>query len=107
MAEWTAVSEALPQPGVTVLACYRNRNDKLRRIRAVWVPAKFEEASPDQDYAEYDDASDTYYSPQGWYEQIDNWPDYSAVAVCEGDVTHWMPMPPLPGADGVKESGNG
>lgn len=100
MSQWNAVVDGLPQPGVTVLAFYKNRCGKGRRIRAVWVPAKFEEASPEQEHVEYDDEKDCYFTPEGWYEQINNWDDYTAVAVHEGEVSHWMPMPEPP-ASGV------
>ena len=95
-ARWIPVSEQLPASGITVLASYTNRCGNIRRIRAKWVAAKNVESTPDSDFVEYDEETDTYYDPQGWYEQIDNWPDYSAVAVVEGEVTHWMPLPPAP-----------
>ena len=95
---WTPVAEALPNSGVKVLACYRNRLGNLRRIRAMWTAAKTEEADSDDAEAcsEYDEATDTYYVSEGWYECIDNWGDYSSVAVTDGEVTHWMPLPPYP-----------
>lgn len=94
---WVPVAESLPSSGRTVLACYRNGAGMLRRIRAVYVAAKTSESHPDSEIGEYDEASDTCYDPEGWYEQIDNWDDYySAVAVCNGEVTHWMPMPEAP-----------
>ena len=95
---WISVTDALPKSGATVLACYRNRLGKLRRIRAHWIAAKTAEAnSEDWDQcSEYDEATDTYYVTEGWYECIDNWVDYSAVAVSEGEVTHWMPLPEAP-----------
>jgi hypothetical protein len=83
-----------------VLACYRNRLGSLRRIRAEWVAAKTQVADGSEELgcAEYDEATDTFYIAQGWYERIDNWGDYSSVAVTEGEVTHWMPLPPVPDA---------
>jgi hypothetical protein len=102
---WTPVAEALPKSGVKVLACYRNRLGNLRRIRAMWIAAKTEEADSDAEACiEYDEAADTYYVTEGWYECIDNWDDYSSVAVTEGEVTHWMPLPQPPiEAHGIKE----
>ena len=95
---WISVTDALPKSGVTVLACYRNRLGKLRRIRAHWIAAKTVEANTEDwdQCSEYDEATDTYYVTEGWFECIDNWGDYSAVAVGEGDVTHWMPLPEAP-----------
>ena len=90
---WVPVTDALPKPGVIVLACYRNRLGNLRRIRARWIAAKTEECNGEFDWGEYDEEADCYWTPAGWYECIDNWDDYSSVAVHEGDITHWTPMP--------------
>ena len=97
---WISVAERLPASGQIVLACYVNRAGRLRRIRAEWIAAKTREANSEDAEAcvEYDEATDTYYTTEGWYECIDNWGDYSSVAVTEGEVTHWMPLPPEPGA---------
>jgi hypothetical protein len=96
-AAWIPVSERLPDGGVTVLACYKNSIGNVRRIRAMWIPAKSSEASSESDFGEYDEASDTYYDPEGWYEKIDNAADYSAMFVSEV-VTHWMHLPKPPTA---------
>jgi hypothetical protein len=96
-AQWVPVAERRPPSGQVVLACYMNRAGRLRRIRAQWIAAKSREAnSDDSDIGVYDEATDTFYDPEGWYERIDNWGDYSAVMVCEGEPTHWMPLPPAP-----------
>ena len=102
---WTSVIETLPESGVKVLACYRNGLGNLRCIRAMWTAAKTEEANPDDFNEEYDEATDTYYVPEGWYECIDNWVNYSSVAVTEGEVTHWMPLPqpPIKAAHNIQE----
>ena len=98
--QWVSVDDRMPEPGVTVLASYLNSNGLPRRIRAKWVKAGSCESSPESDIGEYDEASDTYYDPEGWYEQIDNWDDYTAILV-DAAVSHWMPMPaaPTPGAE--------
>lgn len=95
---WINVEDQLPDSGKTVFATYLNRLGKLRRIRAQYIAPKTREQNPDNDEleGEYDEATDTYYWTAGWYERIDNWSDYSHVAVCEGNVTHWMPMPDAP-----------
>lgn len=98
--QWTPIADGLPASGRTVLACYTNRVGNVRRIRAHWVAAKTSEASDESEFSEYDEDTDTYYSPEGWYENIDNWGDYSSVFVCEGEVTHWMPLPDAPAAIG-------
>jgi hypothetical protein len=94
--QWISVDVEMPASGRTVLACYKNRAGNWRRIRAQWVAAKSCESSPESDIGEYDEETDTYYDPEGWYEQLDNWDEYSSIAVVEGDVSHWMPLPPPP-----------
>ena len=93
---WTSIKDAMPKSGVTVLACYKNSHGNLRRIRAEWTAAKTVESNSDYDFGEYDEETDAYWSPEGWYECIDNWDEYSSVMVSEGEVTHWMPLPLAP-----------
>lgn len=94
---WVSVGDRMPQVGSIVMAYYKNSHGHDRRIRAKWIPAKTLEASHDCDgEAEYDEATDTYYCPEGWYECMDNWDEFRAIFVHEGDITHWMPMPPTP-----------
>lgn len=101
---WVPVTERMPASGVTVLACYTNSAGNVRRIRAEWTAAKTIESDAESEISEYDEATDCFYDPEGWYEKIDNWMDYSSVAVVNGEVTHWMPLPAPPqlnlGADG-------
>lgn len=94
---WISVKDRLPDSSKNVLAYYQNSMGNSRRIRAAWIAAKTVESNlEDNDCDEYDDTTDAYYMKEGWYEQIDNWDEYSSVTVCEGDVTHWMPIPPAP-----------
>jgi hypothetical protein len=87
------VAERLPEPGKKVLAHYLNALGKPRTIIAEWVPAKTREDSLDGDLGEYDDETDLFYWPEGWYEQIENWDDFTALLVDEGEITHWQPLP--------------
>ena len=89
-----SVAEAMPAPGVTVLAYYKNELGMPRRVRAEWHAAKTVEANIEGDIGEYDEATDAYWVPEGWYEQIDNWDDYSEVFI-SNEVTHWTPLPPV------------
>jgi len=99
---WVSVSDRMPASGVTVLACYKNQAGKLRRVRARWAAAKSSESSPESDFGEYDEAADRYYDPEGWYEQIDNAVDYTAMLI-DSPVTHWMTMPAAPDAQPKQE----
>ena len=47
-------------------------------------------------YDKHEEKTFTYYIPQGWYEAIANWDEYSTVHINEGIVTHWMPLPEAP-----------
>ena len=100
---WTSVKAAMPQSGVTVLAYYKNRNGFERRIRAKWTAAKTVESNSEFGWGEYDEATDSYWTPEGWYECVDNWDEFSAIMVSEGEVTHWMPLPPAPQDQAMKE----
>lgn len=97
MNNWISVDARLPPVGVDVLVVYRNEANKPRIIRAQWVTKFAVEAEPDLDeIGEFNEADNTYYLPEGWWEQIDNWEDYCQVYVSRNTVTHWCPMPNLP-----------
>lgn len=100
--QWVPVSERLPDANRKVLATYTNELGNRRTIVARWTPAKTVEADTDDDegVAEYDEATDTYYLREGWWEAINNWGDYSQVFVNEGKVDHWMPLPAAPEGQG-------
>lgn len=106
---WNLAADELPASGKTVLAFYLNSHGMGRRIRAMHVKrftVEAEEfADPDTQCCEYSEQDDCYYTTEGWYELIDNWPDYSSCAVIEGVVTHWMPLPAAPSAGSQKEQG--
>ena len=36
-----------------------------------------------------------FYLPEGFYERINNWDEYSSIVISDS-VTHWMPMPEPP-----------
>lgn len=92
---WIPVTERLPKDDVHVLlsckcgagayVCDGFHTEKYS------TPTQFYE---DID-ADYDEETDEYYFPEGWWEVIKNWDDYSCVAV-EDAVTHWMPLPQPP-----------
>ena len=56
-------------------------------------------ADPDTECVEYSELEDAYYVTEGWYELIDNWDEYARIAVNEGVVTNWMPLPAAPAHD--------
>jgi hypothetical protein len=78
--------ETAPKDGRKLMLSYRNRSDKVRTVLAVWLT--------DEQAAETD--ADDVGLEGGWYECIDNWGDFTEVAIREGEPTHWMPLPPAP-----------
>lgn len=106
--QWISVEDRLPEHAC--LASYQPhfRGHGPRVIRAVYFKQYQVQASgEDGESTEYNEADDTEYIKAGWYERIDNWGDFSSVAVCEGEVTHWMPLPAAPSNSspvGAKES---
>ena len=97
---WIPVTERLPESGVHVLACCRVKwlggGGRSYVCDAFYSAPKTEICSYNDDIdAEYDEETDEYYMPEGWWEVIKNWDDYSCVVI--GDfVTHWMPLPEPP-----------
>ena len=89
-AGWQPI-ETAPKTGAKLIAWYLNRNGKARTVMARWLT--------DEQAAETD--ADGVGLEGGWYECIDNWDDYTEVAIHEGEPAYWMPLPaaPQPGAD--------
>ena len=97
--EWVSVEAEPPPANIPLLATYKNSLGKTRTIKAMWVPRfthegmnEFEDL--DLDYSE---DTDTYYWPEGWYECLDNWDDYSYILVYQGTPTDYQPLPTPPG----------
>ena len=93
--KWTPVSEGKPKSGKHVLVTCEFGAGKYV-CDAMWAD-KFSvecsiEPDIDPDYEDYDEEADTFYFPEGWWEIIKNWGDYSYVAICD-HVTAWMPLP--------------
>ena len=100
---WIPVTHRLPPAGVLVIALVApNDYGKIRRIRAQYAPPKTLEQSPECDGGEYDEATDTYYCAQGWYETNEYEDVHWNVG---GVVTHWMalPLPPVEGHNATHE----
>ena len=83
--QWQPI-ETAPKTGRKIIVAYTNRNAKPRTVMARWLT--------DEQAAETD--SDGVGLEGGWYECIDNWDDYTEVAIHEGEPTHWMPLPAAP-----------
>lgn len=92
---WIPVDLKLPAHGTNVLATYKNSHGKRRFIIGHYLERWKEESLDDDNNDEYSEESDMYYLKEGWYENLENW-DYSSVAVSEGQVSHWIPLPDGP-----------
>ena len=97
---WIPVTERLPEHGVHVLAaCYVKWLGGGGRyyVCDAFHTEHFRDTCgySDEIDMEYNEDEDEYYMPEGWWEVIKNWDDYSCVAI--GDfVTYWMPLPEPP-----------
>ena len=86
--EWVAWHpiESVPKTGRKVILFYKNRLHVGRTVIARWLT--------DEQATEID--GDGVGLEGGWYECIDNWDDYTEVAIHEGEPSHWMPLPAPP-----------
>jgi len=89
---WIPITERLPEPGKPVLvACGKIVT------RAVHAPSltlnceEYGDFEPDGGW--YDEATDAFYWPQGWYE----WNLHEEIHwALDDEPTHWMPLPGPP-----------
>jgi len=94
---WIRVTERLPEAGKKVIATFVNQSGKRRTICAHHIVRwSVESDNDDCCHDEYSAEKDAYFLCEGWYENIENWGEYSSVHVCEGEITHWMPLPESP-----------
>lgn len=93
--EWTKIKtkKDLPEPGVKVIAYFKNEYGKHRRIMAMYVPSLTIEAESEDEYLDYNEMTDIYFLPRGWYEHNEFDERHWFV---DGNITHWMPKPPVP-----------
>ena len=98
--EWQPIV-TMPTNKQVLIAYTRQGHSKQSVIKAYYCEQYDEEAGDQNDNSEYCEADDTYYIPAGWYEVIENWEDWSSVAIF-GVITHWMELPELPNMGEVK-----
>ena len=93
---WTRLPGALPEPGTPVLLDI----GKKYPIRAMWAAKHTVEAADDDtDWAEYDEATETYYCPEGWYE----WNEFEETHWAVNEIpSAWTPLPPTTSAGSGK-----
>ena len=94
-AGWISVDERLPEPGNPVLLDI----GKKYPIRALWAAKNTVRVGTDvDDCGEYDEETDEYYCPEGWYE----WNEHEEVHWAVSETPRaWSELPqPLPAAPG-------
>lgn len=95
-AGWMSVKERLPESGKFVLAHFIRKNqagEYPTTIRAFYAAPRDIEQSDDDDFGEYDEFSDKYFLPEGWYECNEEEEVHYFV---HENITHWMPLPEPP-----------
>jgi len=99
MSDWISVTDRLPDK--KVLAAYKNRLGNWRTIIAEYIPPRTQRCEDFYDWdvgyeSDYDEETDTEWVKEGWVECIDNWDEFASIDMCEGQVSHWMPLPKPP-----------
>lgn len=93
---WISVENQLPESGKKVIAFYKNCNGLNRTIIAIYSKKHTIEDSTESDLeTDYCEKTDRYYLPEGWYEYLENWADYTFIEL-EHEITHWMSLPDAP-----------
>ena len=91
---WTPITEQMPPAGKTVLLKQQHDGCDPFVIVGQYAEKYSVESAGDDDESEYNDADDTYYCPEGFYEQQMNWDEYRWIAIdsCM-PVIEWMEIP--------------
>lgn len=93
--QWQPIETA--PSGLAILVFYKNSSGYGRIIKAKYVPKFTWESETDCEMdTEYNEETDTFYYPSGWYEMIDNWDDYTCCVV-EHQPELWQHLPRMPG----------
>jgi len=94
---WVSVEDRLPESGKHVLLCCEVRPSGKRYVcDGYYAGSKSITCGCSDDLdCEYDEETDEHYLPEGYYEVIKNWDDYSSIVIYDF-VTHWKPLPEPP-----------
>ena len=90
--EWISVKKRLPKVDKPVLITAKDNNYEYVCV-GKWVEKySVEDYGENFEFTDYNEENDTYYCPEGWYECIHNWDDYSDVFIYD-EVIAWRPLP--------------
>ena len=96
--EWVDVNDKLPENEKYVLVCCKSRFSRPYICIGYHINRHSVEGNiywnEDLEW-DYDEDEDKNYVPEGWYEAVRNWDEYSSVVISD-DVTHWAELPELP-----------
>lgn len=98
---WIPVGERLPEDDNPVWAFgHIVHGARTAMFKGRWIAAhtmRSGDFGADDDMSlEYDEAEDEFYVPEGWFERIENWDDFTDIAAGDYIVTHWRPLPEPP-----------
>jgi len=100
VSKWIAVEDTKPKTETPVLAVVFVR-ERLDVIRAYYIPSRTVECGGmdvdnNDEWFDYEDDTDMYWIPEGWYE-CNHYEDTHWFV--QDEVTHWMPLPEPPRGD--------
>ena len=89
--DWLPIEDAPRDEAI--LVGFRFPNGFWRTQHAIYISKYSEEST--EDFAEYCEEKDEYYTPEGWYEVCFEHDEYSAMRMPQEPI-HCMPLPPPP-----------
>lgn len=100
--QWQPIETA--PTGRNVLIAFQNSLGKWRYAKAALIAPRTQETYGDSDWLEYDDETDTYWLPGGWYEDVEaeTGSDFTRFHLSGVRPTHWLPLPQPPSGEQPK-----
>lgn len=94
MTKWISIKEGLPESRARVIFTWQNSQIKRRTSIGFYAAHKSIDADiyEEIDDAWYDEETDRYWLPEGWYEEAAEGEYFYSIS----NVTHWQPLPEPP-----------
>ena len=92
---WIDIKNNLPPNNTVLLVCGLNSENKIRRLRAKYIPRFYMESNGDDFLGDldYNKFNDEFYWPEGFYE----WNEHEDTHwLIDFKITHWMFLPTPP-----------